>query len=825
MLKKVSLIAALLFAFAINSNSMAQNIDITKLSQSELNALMQSQKGLGNSIGNTNNKNTQQQNITYKRNDANSENLSIPTNALGEPPINTPINTPMNYTIMDYMIQNNMVVDSLTMDSLLRAQPYMMYEVPVFGRDIFKKENLTFAPSYSIPTPQNYIVSAGDKLIIELWGSSEASYNLEVSPEGGINIPQVGIIYVNGLTIEEAESKVRSTLSNLFSGIDDSSVYVKVGLGDIRSIRVNVIGEAFQPGTYTLPSLSTMFNALYIAGGVSDIGSLRNIKLYRNGTLVSNLDVYDYLIDGRTDVDMRLEDGDMIVIAPYENIVTIEGEAKRVMKYEMTKGESAETAVEYAGGFTGKAYTSNISLTREAGGKQHSIHTIMESELPSFLLMDGDKIVIGKIIDEFENRVTIEGAVYRPGDYEISDKASTVKELIELSDGVTPYAFMARGQIVRTNPDKTLQVIPFNVGKLLLGAVADIELIKDDKVFIANINDLKESQFVEIKGEVNNPQVLAYADNMTLEDVILMASGLKNSASLARVEVSRRIKDADALEAGDTRAEFYTFTISEDLELSEETSNFTLMPYDEVFIRRSPSYQVQASVFVDGEANFPGEYTMESSFYTLADLVKAAGGATNQAYLRGAVLYRKYTDSDFQRLRAVEKLANVANREQKAMSDAGEVSAIDDSNLAQVGDTYSVGIDLEAALTDPNGLANLTLREGDLLNIPVVDNTVSIMGAVYYHTSTTYNPNLSVRDYIKMAGDYSELAKRKPFVIFMNGDIKTLAVSSKKLEPGCRIVIPYKAYSEPMSAQGWVSVATSVVSMAAMITSLLNYII
>lgn len=788
MFKKISLMLSMFIAMAVNSSLMAQNIDVSSLSQQEISALIESQQGSKtavNKLGNIDNKGQ----IPYARKD-------------GQP---------------DLLFAG---LDSLTMDSLFRLKLEEVV-IPVFGQNIFRKENLTFAPSYSIPTPRNYIVGAGDIMIIELWGSMEAQHSLEVSPDGNINVPQVGVVNVSGLTIEQVNSKLRSILLNKFYDEDyEGEIQIQVGLGDIRSIRVNVIGEAFYPGSYTLPSLATIFNALYAAGGVSEIGSLRNIKLYRGNELVSTLDVYDYLIGGKTEVDQRLEDGDMIVVSPYENIVTLTGEVKRPMKYEMIKGESGETIIEYAGGFTGNAYTNNLTLTRQAGGRDRSIHTISSDNRPEFLLMDGDSISVGRVLDDFSNRLTIEGAVYRPGDYELSDNISTLKQLVVASEGVTPYAYMGRGQIVRTNDDKTLKVIPFNVTKVISGGSADIKLQKDDRVIIPNIQELKEEEFINIKGEVNNPQIIPYASDMTIEDVIIMSSGLKNSASLARIEVSRRIKDANATQAGDTRAEFFTFSIPENLELTDATASFTLMPYDEVFVRRSPSYRPQASVFLNGEINFPGEYTMESTYFTLADLVEAGGGITKQAYVKGAVLHRKYTVSDSIRLAVVQKLAEVANSEQKTVSQDGDIAAFESSELAKVGDIYTIGIDLVAALSDHDNVANLTLREGDMLDIPIIDNTVRILGAVYYPTSTTYNSNLSVREYIKMAGDYSELAKRRPFVIFMNGDIKTLAPSSRKLEPGCQIVVPYKAYRAPMTTQGWVSIATSVVSMAAMITSL-----
>ncbi len=498
------------------------------------------------------------------------------------------------------------------------------------------------------------------------------------------------------------------------------------------------------------------------------------------------------------------------------NIVVIEGKVKRPMSYELKRDNSLETLVDIAGGFTGDAYTQNISLSRRSGGKQYQQYTIDISEFPSFLINDRDSVFVGEILKTYANRVAIEGAVWKPGNYELSDKIKTVKDLVAIAEGLTDNAFAGRAQIIRTRLDKSLEVIPINISRILMGQNPDVTLQKDDKIFVSSINDLKESETVTIKGEVNIPDsIFRYGKGMTIQDLIIMSKGLKHSASLARIEVARRVKDANAIVVSDQRAELFSFTIPENLELTEEINSFELMPYDVVFVRRSPGYQEQLNLFIRGEVNFEGEYTISNANYRLSDLVNAAGGITPEAYAKGANLQRKVTVEDLQRIRSVNKLAKVANRENQ-----GSETINLEEDILKIGDYYPIGIDLTAALADPQSIANITMREGDVLRIPTFDNTVSISGAVYYPTSMTYDARFSIRDYIRGAGDYSDMAKRRPFIIYMNGNIATYGSRNAKVEPGCKIVVPYKQYREPMNTQAWISISTSIVSMAAMVTSL-----
>ncbi|MEG2606393.1 MAG: SLBB domain-containing protein [Mucinivorans sp.] len=682
--------------------------------------------------------------------------------------------------------------------------------VKVFGREIFNNKNLTFAPSMSMATPTNYVLSAGDQVLVTVWGAAEAEYNLTVSPEGNINIPSVGLVNVAGITVGQAQTKIRNKLVSAVAGLSDGTVHIKITLGDIRSIKVNIVGEALTPGTYTLPSLATLFNALYSAGGVSDIGSLRNIKLYREGKEVATLDVYDYLLRGKTEVDMPLKDGDMIVVAPYENIVQVTGKVRRPRLYEMKRGESLGDLINFAGDFAGDAYTGNVSLARRSGGRQYSIYTVGAPEFKQFTLADRDSVAVGEIVKTYSNKVSIQGAVWREGDFELSDKICTVGQLLRMAEGLRDDAFAGRAQIIRTRPDKTLQVIAINAGKILAGTDDDIPLQKDDNIVVTSINDLKEAQTISVRGEVNDPRTLPYADDMTLEDLIVLSKGLRESASLARIEIARRIKQPSSTEALAKRAELFSFTIPSDLSLTPEMEAFHLQPFDEVYIRRSPGYSVQQNVFISGEIIFSGEYTLASTITRMTDLVKMAGGLTAEAYVRGASLERQLTAFDLQR----EKSLSLLTKKSQAKGDTVRVSEL------AIGDYYPVGIDLQAALANPGSEANLVLKEGDRLVIPTYNNVVKISGAVYYPTATTFVPKYNKNDYIAAAGGYAKDARHRSFIIYMNGTVSAKARAA--IEPGCEIVVPNRRQSEPLGAQGWISIGTSIVSMATMIVSLLK---
>lgn len=689
-------------------------------------------------------------------------------------------------------------------DSILRNS--------VFGREIFSARNLTFAPTYNLPTPANYVLAAGDRLFIDLWGDAEANYDLKVSPDGFITVPDAGVINVGGVTVEAAEKRIRNKLASTVSGLNNGTVNLKLSLGDIRSIKVNIIGEASMPGTYTLPSLATLFNALYEAGGVSDIGSLRSIKLIRGGKQVAELDVYDYLIGGKQEVNVGLQDNDMIIVQPYENLVKVTGKVKRPRIYELKKGETADDLLLYTGGFMGEAYKDNITVNRKSG-RMMSVHSVPTEEFTEFAMADGDSVAVGEVIRQYANRVTVEGAVWRPGDYELNDSLTTLKALIKKAEGIRGDALMSRTQIVRLNDDYTFSVESIDLQGLLNGTVADVVLKPEDLIRIPSVNSLKEGYTIDVKGEVNTPQTLLYRDNMTIEDAILMANGLKESASLARIEVARRVKNANSTEPSDRIAELFQFNIPADLGLSPETAAFTLQPFDEVYIRRSPGYSEQNSVFAEGEFLFDGEYVLSTNNDRLSDLVAKAGGLTPEAYIKGAYLKRQLSE---ERLTRQETLFDLSERGKAATGDTIMMKRM------KVGDYYPIAIDLTAALKDPSGLENLVLEDGDKLVVPKFNNTVTISGAVLYPCTVTFVKGQRIKDYIARGGGYAARAKKRPFVIYANGlpDAKR-GGRWPKIEPGCEIVVPSKPpKGTGMSAAEIMSLATSTVSMGAMITSI-----
>lgn len=684
----------------------------------------------------------------------------------------------------------------------------------VFGREIFSARNLTFAPTYNLPTPANYVLAAGDRLFIDLWGDAEANYDIKVSPDGFITVPDAGVINVGGLTVEAAENRIRGKMASTVSGLNDGRVQLKLSLGDIRSIKVNIIGEASMPGTYTLPSLATLFNALYEAGGVSDIGSLRSIKLVRGGKQVADLDVYEYLLGGKQGVNVGLQDNDMIIVQPYENLVKVAGKIKRPRIYELKRGETAGDLLAYAGGFMGEAYKDNLTVNRKSG-RMMSVHSVPTDDFGLFAMADGDSVAVGEVIRQYANRVTVDGAVWRPGDYELTDSLVTLKDLIKKAEGIRGDALMSRAQIVRLNDDYTFEVVAVDLRQLLDGAVPDIKLRAEDLVRIPSVNTLKEGFTIDVKGEVNTPQTLLFRENMTIEDAVVMANGLKESASLARIEVARRVKNPNSTEPSDRIAELFQFTIPADLGLSEETAGFRLQPFDEIYIRSSPGYSKQNSVFAEGELLFDGEYVLSSNNDRLTDLVAKAGGVTPEAYVRGAYLKRKLTEQRYERM---ETLMDLSARGKAATGDTIVMKRL------QVGDYYPIAINLEAALKAPSSYENLVLEEGDKLVVPKFNNTVTISGAVLYPCTVTYVEKFKIKDYIARGGGYADRAKKRPFVIYANG-LPDSRHGGKwpKIEPGCEIVVPQKPPKGPgIRFADVMGMMNSTVSMAAMLTSILK---
>lgn len=697
----------------------------------------------------------------------------------------------------------------------------------VFGREIFSNKNLSFEPNMNMPTPRNYLLSAGDEVLIDVWGDSELNLKLTLSPEGTIIIPNVGPVALSGLTIEEAENRIKQELGKIMWNLVDGkepNTFVSVGLGKIRSIKVNIVGEAVAPGTYTLSSLASLFNALYAAGGVNDIGSLRNIRVYRNNKEIANLDVYDYLLNGKYDTNIRLEDNDMIIIEPYEQLVNTHGKIKRNRTFELRKGETLEDLLKMAGGFTGDAFTEDVTIKRKSGSR-YQIATVTAEEFPTFVLQDGDSLLVDSVIPFYDNRITITGSVWRPGEYELSPKVHTVKQLIKQAAGLKGDEFIGRAHLTRLNPDFTSTVIAIDIQGIMNGEIPDMELQKEDKLYIPSLFELREPYTVKVGGAVNNPDtVIPFSKNMTVEDAIILAGGLQESASTINVEVARRIKDPTADKSTNQVSKVYTVALSDELQLPSKSSGahadtlFTLEPFDEVFVRFSPGYEKQEVVKVNGEVTFAGDYALPYKNTRLSDIIAQSGGVTPDAYVRGASLKRQLTEDE---IRQVETLLQLSNNN-KQSKDSIALSLTNIKN-------YSVGIDLQQALTHPKSTYDLVLRDGDIIYIPQLQSTVKISGAVTYPNSITYTKGMSVRDCLSQAGGYNDTSRKYPIVIYMNGKVATtrkVGIFFKrypKIEPGCEIVVPSKSQRDRRANLAEIlSITSSTTSIAAMLTSLIN---
>ena len=691
----------------------------------------------------------------------------------------------------------------------------------VFGRDIFDNEELTFEPSVNIPTPQNYVLGPGDAVYIDVYGASARQIETTVSPDGYINIEGFGPVQVSGLTVSQANARVRSTL-----GARYQSSQIKLTLGETRSITVNVMGEVKAPGTYTLSAFSTVFHALYMAKGISDIGTLRNIKVYRRNKLISTVDIYAYILNGKQTGNIRLADNDFIVVEAYDCLVSLTGKVKRPMFYEMRKDESVGTLLKYSGGFTGDAYKKSVRVFRKTG-RQFSVFNVGEFDMSTFHVADGDSVSVDSILDRYENTVELKGAVFRQGMYQLGGNITTVRTLIEAAEGVTEEAFLNRAVMHRMKPDRTLEVLSVDLKGVLDGTVADIPLRENDVLFVPTKQEAQIERTITIHGEVMYPGIYQYADNETLEDFILQAGGLKESASTVKVDVARRIVDPQALVADTVIAHTYSFALKDGFVVDGETG-FTLMPFDEVYVRQSPGYNKQQNVTIEGEVMFAGTYTLSRKNQRLSDLIKMAGGVNDRAFAQGARLERKYTQQERQRAEAVLK----KTREDLEASMQEQAARTGNANLAnlsnteqlkkyQVGETYPVGIELDKALANPGGTEDIVLREGDRIYVPQYEATVKINGEVLYPNTVGYVKGKSVGYYIDQAGGFSSKAKkRQTYIIYMNGTVAKVGHNAKPM-PGCEIVVPSKSINKTSIAET-LSIATGVGSLAAIIATLAN---
>jgi protein involved in polysaccharide export with SLBB domain len=692
----------------------------------------------------------------------------------------------------------------------------------VFGRDIFNQRMLTFEPNMNIATPTDYVVGAGDRVIIDVYGASQKSEQLEVSPDGTITVEGFGPIHIAGLTVTAANAKIKEQLGQRYK-----SSSVRMTVGQTRTISVNVMGEVTAPGTYTLSAFATVFHAIYMAGGVTGVGTLRSIKVYRGGRQLTVVDVYDYILNGKLTGNVRLADNDVIVVGPYDCLVDVVGQVKRPMAYEMRKGESLATLLKYAGGFSAKAYKKGIQVNR-VSGEQYSAFNVSEFDQSSFKLMDGDSVTVDSILERYANTVQIKGAVFHPGMYDWGSTNTTVRSLIESAGGLTEDAFTAHAVLHRMKSDRVRRVLSVDVEGIMTGTVADMPLENEDILFIPFRSETLNERSLTIHGEVQMPGIYEYAEDETVEDFILQAGGLTDAASTARVDVSRRITNPGATEAPNDIAKVFSFTIKDGMVVDGDRS-FTLEPYDEVFVRRSPAYQPQRNVLVDGEVLFPGHYSLTTKNQRISDLVKAAGGVTEQAYVRGARIERVMTEDEKFRNRQVLEL--VRQKGQNAGLDMvmqDEEAADYDINQARdsvENDTvrYSVGIELDKALANPGSDYDVTLKEGDRLIVPEYNGTVKINGNVMYPNTVAYSDGKKYKWYVNQAGGFGSRAKKsRTFVVYQNGTVSK--AKKAKIEPGSEIIVPSKT-TTPSEVIGQIgNVGTSMATLLTLLISVVNLV-
>lgn len=677
----------------------------------------------------------------------------------------------------------------------------------VFGRDIFNNKELTFEPNMNIATPQNYRLGPGDAVFVDIYGASQKSIQATVTPDGTIVLEGFGPVDVSGLTVAQANARLKATLGSRYS-----SSKVRLTVGQTKTIMVNVMGEVKAPGTYTLSAFASVFHALYMAGGTNEIGTLRNIKVYRNNKLVTTVDIYDYILNGKLTGNVRLADNDVIVVGPYDCLVNVTGKVKRPMFYEMKKNESVGTVLKYAGGFTGDAYKKTVKVIRKAGSK-YSIFNVGEFDVNTFKVEDEDSIAIDSVIPRYSNMVEIKGAVFRPGMYQVGGEITGVRSLLEHAEGVTEDAFLQHAVMHRMKLDRTLEVIQVDVEGIISGRVADIPLKNEDVLYIPSKKDLLEKQTLTIHGEVIYPGKYAFADNTTVEDLIIQAGGLTDAASVMKVDVARRIADPHATEMTDTIARTYSFKLKDGFVI-DGTPGFLLKPYDEVYVRTSPGFSEQKNVSIEGEIMFGGTYTLSKKNQTLSEIIKSAGGLTNTAYAKGARLMRKLTSEERARMETILRMVKA----QSGSGDTLDIKKLDISN------TYSVGIQLDKALEEPGSNYDIVLREGDRIIIPEYTNTVKISGDVMYPNTVSYKKGKGVKFYVDKAGGWGNRAKKsRAYIVYMNGTVAQVGKGAKP-EPGCEIVVPTKPEGRKMSTGEIVSIASGSASIAAMIATIANII-
>lgn len=682
----------------------------------------------------------------------------------------------------------------------------------IYGHEVFNARSLTFEPSDNLATPQNYRLGPGDEVVIDLWGTSEDHIRQTISPEGSIMISQIGPVYLNGMSISDANKHIKNLFARKYAGMADAETEVQVTLGQIRTIQVDILGEVSTPGTFRMSPFSSVFHALYRAGGIRDIGTLRNIQVLRNGRKIAGIDIYEYLFDGKTSGNIRLQEGDVIIVPPYDQLVSIDGNVKRPMYYEIKPGETIEDLINYAGGFTGEAYSGMVRLAR-LSGTENELYNIDRDEFTSYRLKDGDIITVGEILDRYANRVELKGAVYRPGMFAIGSDVNTVGQLVRKAEGLTDDAYADRVLLYREGPELQLEIIAVDLKGILNGTTPDVELKRNDVLVISSIHELEARGALTIAGQVARPGTYPFAENTTLEDLILQAGGLLEGASTAKVEIARRVVDPTSTVQTQRLAELFTVSIENGLAVGDE-EGFILMPYDRVTVRTSPGYGEQRTVNINGEVLFGGSYTLEKRNERISDIVRRAGGILDDAYIKGAHMTRLLSDDEYTARREAIRLA-MANSNAN-VGDSIALSKIDVSR------NYNVGINLQKALENPGSHYDLVLQPGDAIFVPEQQSIVKISGDVMFPNAVVYEPDKKLGYYVDQAGGYGQTAKKnKAYIVYMNGTVAK-AKRNTVIEPGCTIIVPSKPQKPGTDWTKVLAFATSFSSVAAMAATITN---
>ena len=724
-------------------------------------------------------------------------------------------------------------------------------KLKVYGSQLFKNNKLTFEPNLNIPTPTNYLLGAYDELLIDLSGLYEASFKLKVSPEGTVRIPNIGPVKVGGLTIEAATRQIKSQLSGIYTGLSSGETHLNVSLGNIRSIKVTIVGEATRPGTYTLPSLASAFNALYACGGPNDIGSMRSIKVIRRAKVIATIDIYKLLTKGVIDNNVILQDEDVIQIEPYQIRTSVVGEVKRKGIYEVISNETLSDVIQYAGGFTGNAYGQKVSIVRNLDN-QKSMVDVSAADYANFKLMAGDSIQIPQVNDKFNNRVYVTGSVYRPGAFALEDNGS-LKKLIEKADGVKEDAYLKMAYLFRQSNNSVPSIINFNLNDILLGRTADLSLQKNDSIYIPSFYEYRQKQTVSIWGAVNKPDTYPLEENLSVKDLIFKAKGFTELALTDSIELIREIKDPAALKNSNQRTLVFKVSMDKNMNFTQNSLDMKLENGDQVVVRTIPGHEIIRMVRVEGEVMMPGSYSVNNKSERISDVINRAGGFNQFAYTSGAYLIR------YEKLTGIEKLIkqkiiDVAKNQVKDSKNidaatfktaglntlSGNANVVDSINEKLSGaktiekklaaNESLVGIDLKQIMQNPHGSKDLLLEDGDVLYIPRKMETVRVLGEVLFPTYVQYESGTSLMSYIGSAGGFSENARRsKVFVLYANGKAKTATnflgiVFYPRVKTGSQIIVPQKPVdlSSKISTMESVTILTSIATVSSIMYSVLK---